>query len=182
MDWLNLGRIFDFLYSVQFGGDCSGPGRESSHLDLTLLMETRWGRSRLTPKCLVLSVLFHLLVAGYLVTLSVVTPPWCRIPGPVHVSLSEEPLPGGTGGASARQRAGAGPIRPALEYFPSRHAAAAGASRLARRPTAAAPPIDRKSLPRPAALPGEVPLGELALAPLAESIRKSCPARRACRT
>ncbi|MDD4268162.1 MAG: hypothetical protein GXY25_06550 [Pirellulaceae bacterium] len=57
---------------------------------LLILSRTRWGQTRLLRKCLVLSILAHVLLAGYATTVKIVSglPP--RAPAPiVHIALDD---------------------------------------------------------------------------------------------
>jgi len=96
MGAFRLDRLLDFLTSTQFVVGLLWAGLAVFSVTLLVLMQTRWGQSRPLRKCLVLSVLAHLLLAGYATTVQIVsaTPvleePVIRVS---FVEMLDEPTP-----------------------------------------------------------------------------------------
>ena len=68
---------------------------------LAVLMYTRWGQYRPLRKCMGLSLLAHLMLAGYAATIHIATP----IPQPaepiIHVSIGDGPVEKAAGGGAS---------------------------------------------------------------------------------
>ena len=82
MGALRLDRLLDFLTSMEFVVGLLWVGLAVFTVAVLVLMRTRWGQSRSLRKCMVLSVLAHLLLAGYATTVQIVS----------ATPLSEEPV------------------------------------------------------------------------------------------
>ena len=86
-----LAWLLDFLASVDLLVGLLWFGLAGLSVSLVVLMRTRWGQSRPLRKCLVLSVLAHLLLAGYATTVHIVTSSPLAANEPVmRVSISDE--------------------------------------------------------------------------------------------
>ena len=130
---------------------------------LAVLLYTRWGQYKPLRKCMALSLLAHLLLAGYAATVEIVTP---IIPAPsepvVQVTLSDKPDEKPDGGGAALPPAKMSD-RP-WEVFASDAVAQPKEPLLERGKT------DQPAAPRrlvrveEAKLPGAPPLGNIALA------------------
>ncbi len=93
MGTLRLDRLLDFLTSIELLVGLLWAGLAALTVALLILMQTRWGQSRPLRKCLVLSLLAHLLLAGYATTVQIVGSPPLAAEPVVHVSLVEGPSP-----------------------------------------------------------------------------------------
>jgi len=142
---------------------------------LVVLALSRWGRSKPVRICAVLSLLIHVLVAGYAATIQILTPP----PGPpgrgsIDVSLVDDFGPEGKGISATPQpepweQFASGPAAPSTSLeLPKAEAAAPAPLPKAELPTP--PPLLAASLPEPAlpatpAAPPELPQAKLPLTP-----------------
>jgi len=91
MGWLRFDRLLDFVTSVDLLVALLWLGLAGLTIALVVMTRTRWGQSRPLRKCLVLSLLAHLLLVGYATTVHIVTsgPLEAREPV-VRVSITEE--------------------------------------------------------------------------------------------
>jgi len=71
MGILRLDRVIEFLTSMELFLGLLWTGLAAVSIALLILMRTRWGQSRPLRKCLVLSLLAHLLLAGYATTVQI---------------------------------------------------------------------------------------------------------------
>ena len=84
-------RLLDLLISTEFLIGLLWAGLAALTVVLLVLMRTRWGQSRPLRKCLVLSLLAHLLLAGYATTVQIVaSTPQLSDKQMVRVSITEE--------------------------------------------------------------------------------------------
>ncbi len=67
-----LDRLLDFLANVDLVAGLLWLGLATLSITLLLMMRTRWGRTKPLRKCLVLSLLAHVLLAGYATTVHIV--------------------------------------------------------------------------------------------------------------
>lgn len=96
-----LDRLLEFLTSIEMLMAILWLGLAIFTVGLAILMYTRWGQYKPLRKCMAMSLLAHLLMAGYATTVEIITP----IPEPreqiTHVSLGDGPdpksPPGGSG-------------------------------------------------------------------------------------
>ncbi len=72
MGSLRLDSLFDFLASNELFLAILWLGLGLLTITLLVMMQTRWGQSRPLRKCIVLSLLAHLLLAGYATTVQIV--------------------------------------------------------------------------------------------------------------
>jgi len=72
MRWFRLDHLLDYLSSGGFLFGLLWLGLAALTVALLVLMRTRWGQSRPLGKCLALSLLVHLLLAGYATTIEIV--------------------------------------------------------------------------------------------------------------
>ena len=73
METSGITRVTQFLTSTDFLLWVVWSGLALLTIGLLILMRTRWGRSRPLRKCVVLSLLAHLLLVGYAATVKIVT-------------------------------------------------------------------------------------------------------------
>ena len=92
MSFLHLDHIVEFFSSAAFLWALLWLGFGIFAVDLLLLMETRWGQTKLVAKCLILSLLLHGLAMGYSSTLVLVQPSIKSTP--IHVAIADESGPG----------------------------------------------------------------------------------------
>jgi hypothetical protein len=67
-----LDRVLDFLSGTQLVVGLLWAGLAVFTITLLIMMQTRWGQSRPLRKCIILSLLAHLLLAGYATTVQIV--------------------------------------------------------------------------------------------------------------
>ncbi|MHC4178402.1 MAG: hypothetical protein ACYSWU_12895, partial [Planctomycetota bacterium] len=67
-----LDRLLDFFTSIELLVGLLWLGLAALTVTLLILTRTRWGQSRPLRKCVVLSLLAHLLLAGYATTVRIV--------------------------------------------------------------------------------------------------------------
>ncbi len=92
MSTFRLDRLLEFLTSIELVMGMFWLGLALFTVGLAVLMYTRWGQYKPLRKCMGLSLLAHLLLAGYAATVEIVTPMIPRTPEPViQVSLSDKP-------------------------------------------------------------------------------------------
>lgn len=142
---------------------------------LVVLALSRWGRSKPVRICAVLSLLMHVLLAGYAATIQILSPP----PGPpgrggIDVSLVDDFGPDGQGVSATPhpepwEQFASGPTTPSTSAeLPKVEPAAPAPLPKVELPTP--PPLLATSLPAPAipptpALPPELPQSRLPLTP-----------------
>ena len=92
MSALRLDRLLEALTSMELVMGMLWLGLAMFTIGLTVLLYTRWGQYKPLRKCMAMSLLAHLLLAGYAATVEIVTP---LIPPPsepvVHVALGDKP-------------------------------------------------------------------------------------------
>ena len=94
MGSLRLDRLLDFLISYEMFLVLLWLGLAALTIALLVLMRTRWGQSHALRKCLVLSLLAHLLLAGYATTVQIVgTLPVMSGEPVIHVAVAEDASP-----------------------------------------------------------------------------------------
>ena len=91
MDALRLDRVAEFLTSTELFLGLLWAGLAALSITLLVLMRTRWGQFKPLRKCLVLSLLAHLLLAGYATTVQI----WSAGPQPtgeptMRVALADD--------------------------------------------------------------------------------------------
>lgn len=90
MNALRLDRFLDVLTSAEFFVGVLWAGLAVITLGLLALMLTHWGQYHVVRKCLILSLLAHLLLAGYSTTVQI----FATVPGPrdrpIRVAISDE--------------------------------------------------------------------------------------------
>ncbi len=75
MNPLRFHRVVDFFAGVDLAMGILWLGLAAFTLGLLVLRYTRWGQSHQLEKCMVLSVLAHVLILGYVATMHIVNPP-----------------------------------------------------------------------------------------------------------
>jgi len=91
MGSFRLDRLLEFVTSIDVLVMLLWLGLVALTIALLVLMRTRWGQSRPLRKCLVLSVLAHVLLAGYATTVHIVASGPLQAEEPVtRVSITEE--------------------------------------------------------------------------------------------
>jgi hypothetical protein len=91
MSALRLDYLLDFLSSRDFFLGILWLGLTSVTVTLSVMMVTRWGQYHVVRKCLTLSIVAHLLLAGYSTTLEIAVGPLEESPEPpIRVSINEE--------------------------------------------------------------------------------------------
>jgi len=168
-----LSRMFEFLTSAEFLWGLLWVGVGIFAVDLLLLMETRWGQTKLIQKCLVLSLLFHLLLIGYTKTIDIVAPSPEPRWSPIHVTLNNRPVtaPGETtapgenddDAQSTGSHEAGGTSKP-WETFSHEHEISPSASGVARSQVGDRIAPRRTTRSTASALPGELALGSVKLA------------------
>ena len=84
-----LDRVLEFLTSMELVVGLLWAGLAAFTITLLLLMRTRWGQDRPLRKCVVLSLLAHILLAGYATTVQIVAG-YTPVEEPViHVTLGD---------------------------------------------------------------------------------------------
>jgi hypothetical protein len=92
MSTFRLDRLLEFFTSIELVMGMFWLGLAIFTVGLAVLMYTRWGQYKPLRKCMGLSLLAHLLLAGYAATVEIVTPMIPPTPEPViQVSLSDKP-------------------------------------------------------------------------------------------
>ena len=92
MGTFQLDRVLDFLTSVELVIGLLWAGLALFTVTLLVLMRTRWGQDRPLGKCVVLSLLVHMLMAGFATTVQIVS---AESPGEepaIEVTFVEGPL------------------------------------------------------------------------------------------
>jgi hypothetical protein len=74
MSFFHLDRVLEFFASLQLVMGMVWLGLAAFTVCLAILMYSRWGQSRPLRKCMALSLLFHLMLAGYCTTIEIITP------------------------------------------------------------------------------------------------------------
>jgi len=75
MNLFRYDRVVDFFAGIDLAMGVLWLGLAAFTLGLLILRYTRWGQSHQLEKCMVLSVLAHLLLLGYFATMRMVNPP-----------------------------------------------------------------------------------------------------------
>lgn len=93
MGQFRLDRLLDLIASTDLMVILLWLGLFGLTVSLLVLMRTHWGQSRPLQKCLVLSILAHVLLAGYATTVHIVTsgPLLAREPA-IRVSIAQEEI------------------------------------------------------------------------------------------
>jgi hypothetical protein len=162
MKSLHLDRLLEFFTSLQLVVALLWLGLAVFTIFLAILMYSRWGQYKPLRKCMALSLLAHLLLAGYAATVEIVAP----LPPPVehvfHVSIGDggggKEKPGGGGVSVAK-----GKEQP-WEVFPNDAVAQPEAADLDRGQTNLLLEPKRLVRAEDAKLPGDPSLDHLALA------------------
>jgi len=87
MGSLRFSSLWDLLTSVELIVGLLWLGLAAFTTGLLILMHTRWGQRKPLFKCMILSLLAHLLLAGYATTVHIVTVVPPRTESIFHVSL-----------------------------------------------------------------------------------------------
>jgi hypothetical protein len=90
MSTFRLDQLLDYVTSTTFVVGALWLGLAGLTAGLLVLMRTRWGQYHQLRKCLILSVLAHLLFVGYATTVQIVASTPAPADEYVHVSLAEE--------------------------------------------------------------------------------------------
>ena len=91
MSMLGLDRLLEFLTSIELLMAMLWLGLAIFTLGLAILMYTRWGQYKPLRKCMALSLLAHLLLAGYAATVQIMTPVALPAEPVIHVALGDGP-------------------------------------------------------------------------------------------
>jgi len=86
-----LDRVLEFLTSMELVVGLLWAGLAAFTVTLLVLMRTRWGQDRPLRKCVVLSFLAHVLLAGYATTVQIVAGDTPVEEPVIHVTLGEGP-------------------------------------------------------------------------------------------
>jgi hypothetical protein len=162
MSPFRLDRLLETLTSMQLVMATLWLGLAMFTAGLAVLLYTRWGQYKPLRKCMAMSLLAHLLLAGYAATIEIVTP----LPPPaaepvVHVTLSDKPDEApATGGA---QPLPAKTSERPWEVFANDAVAQPKAAAPERGKTDQPPAPRRLVRVEEAKLPGAAPLGHVAL-------------------
>jgi len=106
MSFFRLDRLMEFLTSIQLVTALLWIGLAIFTVGLAILMYTRWGQYKPLRKCMAMSLLAHLLMAGYAATVEIITPIPPTVEPVVHVMLGDGPndkLPPGGAGSEVSQ-------------------------------------------------------------------------------
>ena len=105
MSILPFDRLLEFLGSIQWVMAVLWLGLVFFTVGLAILLYTRWGQYQPLRKCMAMSLLAHLLLAGYAATLEIVGPGPRPVEETLYLSLGDGPYedaaPGGAGPASS---------------------------------------------------------------------------------
>ena len=74
MSILRLDRLLEFLAGIQLAMAILWLGLAIFTVGLTILLYTRWGQYKPLRKCMAMSLLAHLLLAGYAATIEIIAP------------------------------------------------------------------------------------------------------------
>lgn len=166
----SLGHMLEFLTSTEFLWGLLWVGVGIFAVDLLLLMETRWGQTKLIQKCLVLSILFHVLLIGYSKTIDIVAPSSPIRLAPLHVTFDNRPVvvPGERADTSQSTNAprAAGPDKP-WETFAHQTEISPPTIRVARSEIKEKITPQRTTGSTATELPGDLPLANVRLASIA---------------
>ena len=91
MSILRLDRLLEFLTSIELLMAMLWLGLAIFTVGLAILMYTRWGQYKPLRKCMAMSLLAHLLLAGYAATVQIITPIVLPTEPVIHVSLGDGP-------------------------------------------------------------------------------------------
>ncbi len=101
MSILRLDRLLEFLAGIQLAMAILWLGLAIFTVGLTILLYTRWGQYKPLRKCMAMSLLAHLLLAGYAATIEIIAPAPRPTEQILYVSLGDGPdenaPPGGAG-------------------------------------------------------------------------------------
>ena len=186
-----LSHMLEFLTSTEFLWGLLWVGVGIFAIDLLLLMETRWGQTKLIQKCLALSILFHVLLIGYTKTIDFIAPMSSPRLAPIRVTFDNRPVvvPGerDTTDQSPQSHQASGPGRP-WEMFSHGSGASLPTPVAARSLTAKLTP-QRTTGSTATELPGALPLDNVKLAravrsepgkpTVAEPARRDTPSKEA---
>ena len=91
MEALRFDRLLEAITSTEVVVGALWVGLAALSVALLLLARTRWGQSQPLRKCMVLSLLAHLLMVGYATTVRIVaSAPLDANEATVHISIGEE--------------------------------------------------------------------------------------------
>lgn len=177
MSNLHFDRLWAFLAGLQPAVALLWLGLAAFTVGLAILMYSRWGQNRPLRKCMALSLLAHLLLAGYSTTIEIISP----VPPPAEhvfrVSFQED----GSAIDSATRVAGGTSVAKGQEQpweiFPSDAVAQPKEASLERRETAALAEPERSVRAEDAKLAGEVVRDHLPLVAIQPPEPKAPPAR-----
>jgi len=161
MGGFRLDRLLEILTSVSLLQALLLLGIVALAVALVVLLWTHWGDSHPLSKCMLLSLLAHVLLAGWAATMEIVVSiPLRRSEDEFHLaSVDIIGSPDGTDGGGAETATGDEP----WELFPHGGMARADAAVAAREPAEKPADPKRQSASTPAPLPGAPPVGGLAL-------------------
>ena len=101
MSTLRLDRLLEFLLSIELLMAMLWVGLAIFTVGLAILMYTRWGQYKPLRKCMAMSLLAHLLMAGYAATVEIVAPALTPAEQIFDITLGDGPeedaKPGGAG-------------------------------------------------------------------------------------
>jgi hypothetical protein len=84
-------HLVEFLTSIELLMALLWLGLAIFTVALAILMYTRWGLYKPLRKCMAMSLLAHLLMAGYAATVEIISPPLPPQEPVIHILLSDEP-------------------------------------------------------------------------------------------
>ncbi|MEN6448865.1 MAG: hypothetical protein ABFC96_00100 [Thermoguttaceae bacterium] len=188
MTALGLHRLLPFLAGIELELAIFWLGLALFTAGLAVLLYTRWGQYKPLRKCMALSLLAHLLLATYAATIQIVTPsPPERV---VRLSLDDGPGdhqppshvagPQPTAGAAVRPNASAKDDQP-WESLPGDEATQPVKADLERKTSEQSPEPKRLVRAEPLRLPGNLPMGDVAISD-AKPLRAKATPRPAARS
>jgi len=89
MSLFRLDRLLETFQSTEFILGLLWAGLAAISVTLLLMMATRWGQYQPVRKCLILSLLAHLLFAGYATTVQIAAPPLPPKDEPIRIVINE---------------------------------------------------------------------------------------------
>lgn len=89
MSVLRLDRLLETFQSTEFILGLLWSGLAAISVTLLIMMATRWGQYQPVRKCLILSLLAHLLFAGYATTVQIAAPPLPPKDEPIRIAINE---------------------------------------------------------------------------------------------
>lgn len=90
MSVLRLDRLLETFQSTEFILGLLWAGLAAISVTLLVMMRTRWGQYQPVRKCLILSLLAHMLLAGYSTTVQVMAPARPLEDEPIRIAINEE--------------------------------------------------------------------------------------------